>query len=496
MEIKKGFFWLLIILVFAGILRLYQLEGYLQFLGDQGRDVLLVKRMIIDHDVTLLGPSASVGGFFTGPIYYYMMIPFLALANLNPVGPAILSVLFGLGTIVLIYILCSKFWNPRVGLIASFLVAINPKMVDISRYSWNPNPVPFFALATIILLYLASKRDRKVYSLCIGVCLGILYQLHYMDLPFIGIVGLSTLFIYPLKKWPKHALIAGAGFIFILLPFLLFEVLHGFPNTKSVIEFITRRGQTVAPRTDNFISLIFEMLRRLYEALLRNTGPVYLGALYFSLGALVIWIAKSVPQLKRRDVRIKVILLLLWIFLGAFGIGNYKGDLHDHYFIYLFPVPFILLGLAGSMLFKNNWTKPLFLIGLIILTYVQLMTLYFWQPPNNMLSQIRQIDEKILTFANNKPYNLALISDNNSDHAYRYFLEIWEKSPATIENPTIDPKRKSVTDTLVVICELKKCQLYGNSLWEIAGFGQAELVDSWQGPAGITVHKLIHYRGR
>lgn len=495
MEIKKALLWLIPILTLAAVLRLYQIEGYLQFLGDQGRDVLIVKRMIVDHNLTFLGPSASVGGFFTGPIYYYMMTPFLALANLNPVGPAILSVLFGLGTIILTYLFCSKFWNAKVGLIAAFLMAINPKMVDISRYSWNPNPVPFFALATVLLLYLASRNNRKLFSLAIGLNLGILYQLHYMDLAFIGIVGLMTFFAYPLKKWPKHALIAVLGFLLVMLPFLLFEILHGFPNTKSVLEFITRGGQTVSPRTPDFVSLIFEILRRLYEALFRNTGQVYLIALFASLGGLFIWLAKSFKKLNDKSLRIKVLLITCWVFLGAFGIGNYKGDLHDHYFIYLFPVPFFLLGLAGSFLLKNNWTKPLFLVGLIILTYVQIINLYFWLPPNNMLTQIQQIDTKIVELANGKPYNLALLSDYNTDHAYRYFLEIWKRSPTTIENPDNDPQRKTVTDNLIVICERKKCELFGNSLWEIAGFGQVDVTESWQGPAGIKVYKLIHYMG-
>lgn len=495
MALKKGLLFLVIILLVGAALRLYQLEGYLQFLGDQGRDVLVIKRMIVDHDPTLLGPSASVGGFFTGPIYYYMMTPFLWASNLNPVGPAILSVLIGLGTIVLIYLVGSKFWNPRVGLIAAFLVAVNPKMVDISRFSWNPNPVPFFVLATILLLYLVSKKTRLLYSLAIGLCIGVLYQLHYMDLPFIAIIGVLTLFIYPLKVWPKHALVALLGIFVALAPFLLFEVLHNFPNSRSVLEFITRRGQTVAPRSLDFVSLIFEMLRRLYEAMFRNSGLVYLGALYISLAAFFIWLFKSVKKLSDKDTRTKVIIIVLWLILGAFGIGNYQGDLHDHYFVYLFPLPFLLLGLALDYLYKTKWTKPLFLIGVVALTYVQIMNLYFWQPPNNMLKQIEQIDKKILEYANDKPYNLALVSDYNTDHSYRYFLEIWQKSPVAIENPDIDPERKTVTDTLVVICERKNCQLLGNSLWEIAGFGQAEVAESWQGPAGITVHKLIHYTG-
>jgi len=38
-------------------------KDYIIFLGDQGRDVLIVKNIIVDKKFTLLGPTASVGGF-------------------------------------------------------------------------------------------------------------------------------------------------------------------------------------------------------------------------------------------------------------------------------------------------------------------------------------------------------------------------------------------------------------------------------------------------
>ena len=71
---KIEFLVLLVILLAAGFLRLYRISGYMTFLGDEGRDVLVVKRIIVDHKWTLLGPTASVGGFFLGPIYYYFML--------------------------------------------------------------------------------------------------------------------------------------------------------------------------------------------------------------------------------------------------------------------------------------------------------------------------------------------------------------------------------------------------------------------------------------
>ncbi len=479
---------MILILLVAAFLRFYNLSGYLQFLGDQGRDVLIVKGMIVEHQWTLLGPNASVGGFFTGPIYYYFMLPFLWLFKLDPVGPAYLSAVFGLATVVLIYWLGREFFEKRVGILAALLVTISPKMIEISRFSWNPNPVPFFALLTVSFLYLAVKKQKIIYTFLTGVCVGVMVQLHYIDLIFVPILFLSILWL-PLKgsRW-IHILAAGGGFLLGDSLFLIFETRHGFPNSQSVWEFVTRRGQTVAPRSLNFVGLFLEMLRRLY-GMLFNLRDLNLLIYPLVLGSLTAFIARPKDKIVTK-------ILLVWLVVGIFGIGSYKGELYDHYFGYLYPLPFLFTALGFDYLLSKKWLVPIFVLGFSTLIYFSVKGWFIWQPPHNMLDQVKEIDKTILDFSQNKPFNLGLISSYNSDYSYRYFLELWDKAPVTIENPQNDPERKTVTSQLMVICENKKCEPLGNSRWEIAGFGRAEIVNETLGPAGIRIFKLIHYKGK
>src|SRR3989344_717634 len=90
------------ILMLGLVLRIYKIKDYIVFLGDEGRDALVVYQ-ILHGDLTLLGPTSSVGGFFLGPIYYYFMAPFLWLWVYEPAGPAVMVVLFGIATIYLVY---------------------------------------------------------------------------------------------------------------------------------------------------------------------------------------------------------------------------------------------------------------------------------------------------------------------------------------------------------------------------------------------------------
>lgn len=483
----KKFLFVLVILI-AIVLRFYNLSGYIQFLGDQGRDVLIVKRMLVEHQWTLLGPNASVGGFFTGPIYYYFMLPFLWLFNLNPVGPAYLSAVFGLSTVILIYYFGKHFFNERVALVASFLAAISPKMVDISRFSWNPNPVPFFSLLAVLFLYLSATKHKKIFTVLSGVMVGILFQLHYIDAVFIAISGVSLLLLFPWKEWIKQIPLIILGFVIGDGLFLAFEIRHGFPNFISMWEFITRKGQTVAPRSLNFLWLYDDITRRLYEMLFYFQGWLLKPFLYFSLLAAFLW-AKSTWFTHRA----KVVVIVVWYLVGVFGIGSYQGDLHDHYFVYLYPLPFMFVGLFVDYLLKNKFLKYFVFFVFAILIYFSVKNSFFWQEPHNMFAQVKEIDEQVLSYADGQPYNLALISGYNSDFAYKYFLEVWGKAPVTIENPDKDPKRSTVTSQLMVICEEKKCEPLGHPLWEIAGFGRAVILGQTTGPAGIKIFKLVHY---
>src|SRR6266568_4013739 len=110
----------LFILILAAFLRLYMIGYYMTFLGDEGRDVLVVYNILHGH-LTLLGPTSSVGGFFLGPIYYYFMAPFLWAFNYNPVGPAVMIGLLGVATVWLVYKVTREFFGVTAGLVAALL---------------------------------------------------------------------------------------------------------------------------------------------------------------------------------------------------------------------------------------------------------------------------------------------------------------------------------------------------------------------------------------
>ena len=515
------FFAVGFILLLASFLRLYRIADYMTFLGDEGRDVLVVYNILHGH-LTLLGPTSSVGGFFLGPIYYYFMAPFLLLFNYNPVGPAVMVALIGVLTVFLIYKFTNEFFNKKVALIAALLYSISPIVISYSRSSWNPNPLPFFSLLILFLLYKAELKNKIKYLFLLGILFGIAMQLHYLA-TFLGVIILSyVLFINLIKiernvfskvlKICKEYVYIFLGFLIGWSPFLAFEVRHGFPDFKNISNFILHSGNTGA--NGNYFQIVGDVFFRLFARLV-FAFPQSDQFHWFDKSIINLWTAFSLIvalfsiwfliknfynsfKEKAQDLN-KYLLLFLWFFVGVLLFGFYKKSIYEYYFAFMFPLPFILV--AGFIDELRNFKKnKIFLILsaviFIVLVLLNIQGVPFRYPPNRQLNQMKTIADFVMTKTNAKPFNFALISGGNSDYAYRYFFTIWNHSPITIQYPGVDPKRKTITDQLLVVCESPlPCSPVGNSLWEIAGFGQAEIQDHWT-VSVVEVYKLIHYKGK
>jgi hypothetical protein len=139
--------------------------------------------------------------------------------------------------------------------------------------------------------------------------------------------------------------------------------------------------------------------------------------------------------------------------------------------------------------------KLLAAIILFIIILLNLSGIPFRYPANRQLNQMETIAKFVNDKTNGQAFNFALITGGNSDYAYRYFFTIWGHSPVTIQNSQNDPQRKTVTDQLLVVCESLPCKPLGNSLWEIAGFGQADIAGKWD-ISVVQIYKLVHHKGK
>lgn len=541
---KKLFLLVGIILLAASFLRLYKIADYMTFLGDEGRDALVVRDIIegvgdlfkldfkgAQDKITFLGPTASVGGFFMGPIYYYFMAPFLWLFNYDPVGPAVMVALFGIATVFLIYKIGREFFGKTTGIIASLLYTIAPLPIAYSRSSWNPNLMPFFSLLIMYVVYKGIAKNSLKYMLICGILYGVALQLHYVEL-FLGIAVVLYIILnraihifiektIPIFRLTKDYLYLFIGFLIGWSPFLLFEITHNFTNIQSIIKFVFSSGETGGG--GNFFGTIWNVFFRLFARLVFNYPPpeqlslkdslitfnYFFGsfqlpvryAFYIVLIAAIastsVFLYQFYKNISNKKEFQKYSFVLLWFATGIFIFGFYKKQIYDYYFQFMFPLPFFLVGNFIATLFHAN-LKPPKIIALVLfawLIFVNIIGIPFRHMANRQKQQVQMIAEFVLSKADGKPFNFGLITGGNSDHAYRYFFRLKKTEPIPIENLQKDPNRKTVTNQLLVVCETVPCHPLGDSTWEIAGFGRAEIAGEWK-ISVVKVYKLVPYNGK
>ncbi len=465
---------LVVILLVGGFLRLYKIDQYLTFLGDEGRDVLIVRRMIQELHPALIGPQTSVGNMYLGPLYYYLMLPPLLLFNYSPVGPAVMVALFSLATIALIW-WAGRQWFGRIEALAvSTLYAISSTTIIYSRSSWNPNVMPFFALLTMYGIWKVAKFGYWRWLVASAVSFAFVLQSHYLGLLLAPTIVLFVALSPKKTGFKKHIALAAIIFLLLMSPLLWFDLRHNFLNSRAIIAFFSNRQTTVNFKAYKAIPNLWPIWKDINAALfgVRNALFSSIISILFPIGTLL--------SFKKRFNFLDQFFVLAWVTFGLIGLGLYKQHIYSHYYGFLFPAVFLLLGFVFKAL--KYLSVPIFVtIAIISIQNNPLQT-----PPNNQLSRTRTISQFVIEKSAGKPFNFALIAKRNYDKSYAYFLELNDAPYRKVKD--------QVTDQLFVVCEDETCQPVGNPEWEIAAFGWTKIDSEWNFPWGVKVFKLAHIK--
>lgn len=471
---------LAIILLIATFTRFYRIDATITFLEDEGRDLLVVKRLLDTARPIALGPQTSTGNMYLGPFYYYFIAPALVISNFHPIGPTALIAVTGVITTYLLYVLGSKWFGKTAGLIAASLFAVMPAAVHMSRNSWNPNLMPFISTIFIYLAHtvVVEKKQTVRNMLLLGVFAGILVQLHYMSL--VIYIPLSVFFIKSqdkdIKKITTNTAIALIGFALSLLPYIIFEVKNDFVNTNSVIRFIKSEDQPniryTAP-VSHVVGRIDVASKRLFGSLFGH------GSLspepYSGLIAIIFFILITISLIDKKISKSHQFLSVL--LLGSIAIiGLYQENIHLHYLGFLYPLVLLISShLATSKLSVVRIATSIAIIMSVIYTIPQTAG-YLRSGETNQIIRPQRAAQYISTTASNREYNVVSAPDTNTS-PYQYFLSLSQNKPSN-----------ELQDTLFIICQDKPCSadIVDNKLLYITGPSHPSIPD-------YLYHPLYNY---
>jgi len=470
-------FALAAVLVIAGISRLYRIGDYMTFLGDEGRDAIVMRDIITLKHFPLIGPGTSIGQMYLGPLYYYFAAPSLLLAGFSPVGPSIQVALVGVLTVGLLWWIGRQWFGRVPAALISILYALSPTVIVHSRSSWNPNIMPFFALLTMYGIWKVWRLGYWQWLIIAAISYAVVLNSHYLGLLLFPTL---TIFLVLSRRKPgstRYLLFAIIIFLFLMSPLVWFDARHGWNNFGAMKQFFSDRQTTVNLKAYKAIPNLWPVWRDVVNSLIvakqsSLATPVAIGLI--GLAAYVYWKRPS------KDFLFTVI----WISVGVIGLGLYKQHIYDHYYGFMFPAPFLLFGFGLQSLLKNTLTKILVGVVVTVLVIVNLVHSPLRIGPNYQLTRTETLAQFIKQQAGDRPFNLALLAKQNYDASYRYFLQQNQAPYYTIH--------QQLTEQLFVVCELSDCQPINDPLWEIAAFGWAKIDRQWEFPWGVKVFRLVH----
>lgn len=252
-----------------------------------------------------------------------------------------ITALFGLGNVLLIYILGKKLFDKKVGLIAALLLTFNFRHVLNSHITLPDIYNAFFLLLAFIFLEKLWRNPKKLNYLLSGITLGVYFSTKYQVFPLLSLMVIHC--ITNIKNI-KSLLIAGIAFlitVILLNPFF-------FINFEEAMYWITgvssKYGFGIA-------KLNFYPVSYLYHF---DWGPVI--SILFLIGVIL--------GLKKYFRQTFVLLSLIIPFFFVFFYYS-TGGFYTRNFITITPLVILVAAVAIAILTEK--LPKIFLILTLIL---------------------------------------------------------------------------------------------------------------------------------
>ncbi len=387
---RQEYLFLIVIIVSASVLRLWDL-GNIGFNGDEA--------VYSGQAATLAGNEESAKYFSiyrAHPLFLQFIVSiFFSSFGVSDTIARIAPAIFGILTVILVYIIGKELYNKRVAMVAAIVMTLIPYHIIVSRQVLLDVPLSFFSTLTLFFVIRYIRQDKGVHWLYfIGASSGLSFLSKEVGI-FVLIASIVSLILTRKFSFEKLAII-GSSFLLATSPFWIpiLTIQEAQQTALSYWQWQTSRDQN---QPDTFY----------LEKLIRDAlGFVLTGLFVVSL--FYLW---KVGKLKN----LNVVVLLTWIgtTLLLFQLLPIKG----FHFAQSLIAPFVLLGLS---VLDGHWIRRVTSYRILVIVLVPLILLtsgpvfnYLFQiytPPLAGSGGIPYVREAAIWIRDNIPGNSIILS--------------------------------------------------------------------------------------
>lgn len=504
------------LLLLAALMRLPNLATRGTWDADQGHDMLMLRALVRDGVIPLLGPPTSIGDVHHGALYYYLLSPAAFLTGGDsPLAVTALIAIAGIAAVIVTWWLARSIGGPVAGLVAGLAMAVSTSAVDESTFIWNPNLI---ALSSAIALAGAwrawTTRDPRWWLLA-AVGTAVTMQCHVLGVTMLPIVGaLLVADARSRASGPERRRVwrfglAGLAIIALaFVPLAIHELTSDFSEIHAALDYIRSGGDPTA--LDPPLRFLVIGARVISWPLIGLFTDAALAGLIATgvVIALTIGLARFGTARERQAAR-WLGLGLLWTALALTFISPslatvVPGLPNDHYHAFADPMVFVLVGLGAGALWRlgsdaggktvaGSGRAPV--VGRVV-AVIGVAVLLGWnvvnQPPalhaDGGFPAAEIAATRILASAGGTELTLRSLPDFKSTEAYGYPLV---RAGATVHVDTGTAPVPATPGVTVVICDA----LFEESIGAPCG-GPAEAVVAPPDRFGDPIDRFLAAPGR
>ncbi len=478
------------------------LHGDFYLLSDQGRDLQLAKQIVVDHKITLIGGHAGFGGLFHGPLWWYMITPFLFLSAGNPFFTLIpLYLLVSLGIVICGFFMAKKLFDLSTALLFTFILGTSQAFISTISFTSNSQVMPLIFLFFIYcsIQYLRGKT-KYIVGLLFLTGIGINFEAAFA----ITLIPLILLVILISKKIPakKFILLGIIALLIPLLSYFIFDLRHDFLMSKSVLNLISGKFQ-VSGDDAKLNNLLFRAQDR---SIALSSTIDFIFSAPSAFNKLLVYIVFFITGISFFLKRKKEIILsqenkeLGFIFLIPIVVGIFymfiKLPIQGHYIVSLGVSSILLFTLAIKKIGKISSPLKISLIILFIMLQINplinfIKNNYFTNTSYNSTSNgsylnQQKVVDSIFKDAKGKPFGYFVFDLPIVTYSTDYLF--WWKGETVYHYL---PQSKKLPITYLILNPAKPGDLHAHDFW-IANtiHTNGQIIKKWTMPGNIIILKL------
>ena len=414
-------FILITILLLAIFFRTYAVVDRFEFSQDGDLYSWIVKDIVVNRDLRLIGQETSAPGIFIGPLFYYSITPFFLLTNMDPIGAIIPVTIVGILAVFSYFFVFSKLYNVQIGLIASFLYTVLLETVQLDRRVVPSTPTNLWVIWYFFTIIMLVRGNFKVLPV-LGILIGLIWHIHIALAPTLMAVPVA---IFLSRKIPnlKQILSFVICLTITFIPLAFFEIKNNFVQTTGLIDNFGKTPEGIATG--------FYKMQLVMEMVIKNIHNLFFVphhfpflqniVLFFAILLMGLWaINKKLIQWK------ELVVLYSWLF-GVIIFFSVSSSIISEYYFFNLNVIFILLTtLLIFYVYKNSTPgKVIIIILFLIITLKNIHFMITQDYYHKGYLEKKEIVNYIVNDAKDKSYpcfSINYITSPGENVGFRYFF--------------------------------------------------------------------------